>query len=461
MIRILLLLCTLAWPVTRTHQDLIDLVGRKGDITHLYDLYSRTGYLSAAEFGAVGNGAANDSAAIRAAIIATHEYRVDAGLSTATLYLPPGIYKACQVPIITGLRLVSSGRGGAILTCSDTVPAVISAVYSAGSFTSNLAATQSQVQNGTHSVENAALENLTIEHTGALGSSFSGAIQIVGAPTIEIMNVRGTMTSNNRNFLYLKYCWRARLQRLYVNRGGAAGGVGIFLDSECNAVKVDQPFVYGPWTYGIRSTNPNSVSIIEPNVETCSTGILLSGKSGRIIGGYLEGNIRSDIQIGVVGAAQAQNFLVQNVWHNPIPGVSKYAVALHNGKRGRVIMPFFEADYDTAFFYSASAGDGNVGNVIELATGSDASTVGIAALGLSGGRNLVKFMAEDHDDYRFQAQYRTSDNARVDRVISGIGAPEGAVPAPVGFIYVRADGGAGTTLYVKESGTGTLGWVAK
>jgi hypothetical protein len=40
MIRILLLLASLAWPVTRTHQELIDLVGRKGDITHLYDLYT-------------------------------------------------------------------------------------------------------------------------------------------------------------------------------------------------------------------------------------------------------------------------------------------------------------------------------------------------------------------------------------------------------------------------------------
>lgn len=42
----------------------------------------------------------------------------------------------------------------------------------------------------------------------------------------------------------------------------------------------------------------------------------------------------------------------------------------------------------------------------------------------------------------------------------GSGAPEGIVTAPVGTLYLRTDGGTGTTLYVKESGVGTVGWVA-
>lgn len=44
---------------------------------------------------------------------------------------------------------------------------------------------------------------------------------------------------------------------------------------------------------------------------------------------------------------------------------------------------------------------------------------------------------------------------------SGSGSPESAVTAPVGSIYTRTDGGASTTLYVKESGSGNTGWVAK
>lgn len=43
----------------------------------------------------------------------------------------------------------------------------------------------------------------------------------------------------------------------------------------------------------------------------------------------------------------------------------------------------------------------------------------------------------------------------------GSGDPDGAVTAPVGSIYIRTSGGSGTTLYVKESGTGSSGWVGK
>lgn len=43
----------------------------------------------------------------------------------------------------------------------------------------------------------------------------------------------------------------------------------------------------------------------------------------------------------------------------------------------------------------------------------------------------------------------------------GTGSPEGVLTAPVGSTYSRTDGGAGTTFYVKESGVGNTGWVAK
>lgn len=45
--------------------------------------------------------------------------------------------------------------------------------------------------------------------------------------------------------------------------------------------------------------------------------------------------------------------------------------------------------------------------------------------------------------------------------VVGTGSPETVVGAPVGSLYTRTDGGAGTTLYVKESGTGNTGWIAK
>lgn len=46
-------------------------------------------------------------------------------------------------------------------------------------------------------------------------------------------------------------------------------------------------------------------------------------------------------------------------------------------------------------------------------------------------------------------------------VFAGLGSPENVVTA-TRAIYIRLDGGAGTTLYVKESGAATnTGWVGK
>lgn len=45
--------------------------------------------------------------------------------------------------------------------------------------------------------------------------------------------------------------------------------------------------------------------------------------------------------------------------------------------------------------------------------------------------------------------------------LAGTGSPEGVHAAPVGSQFARTDGGAVTSLYIKESGTGNTGWVAK
>lgn len=47
------------------------------------------------------------------------------------------------------------------------------------------------------------------------------------------------------------------------------------------------------------------------------------------------------------------------------------------------------------------------------------------------------------------------------RVLAGAGSPETVVTAPVGSLYLRTNGGAGTCLYIKESGVLAVGWVAK
>lgn len=47
-------------------------------------------------------------------------------------------------------------------------------------------------------------------------------------------------------------------------------------------------------------------------------------------------------------------------------------------------------------------------------------------------------------------------------ILTGSGNPNGAVTASPPALWLRTDGGAGATLYVKETGSNTnTGWVAK
>ena len=84
---------------------------------------------------------------------------------------------------------------------------------------------------------------------------------------------------------------------------------------------------------------------------------------------------------------------------------------------------------------------GNNGTLSLAATTSSTSTT-TGALVVSGGAGIAGAV-----------------NSLYQRV--GSGAPEGVVTAPVGAVFHRTNGGAGTSFYVKESGTGNTGWVAK
>jgi hypothetical protein len=65
------------------------------------------------------------------------------------------------------------------------------------------------------------------------------------------------------------------------------------------------------------------------------------------------------------------------------------------------------------------------------------------------------------DDSLFVLVGRVYPGGTVAFTTQGTGDPEGVVTAPVGSVFLRTDGGAGTTFYVKESGTGNTGWAPK
>lgn len=85
-------------------------------------------------------------------------------------------------------------------------------------------------------------------------------------------------------------------------------------------------------------------------------------------------------------------------------------------------------------------------------------TAGSVLGGTDGNVSLLNPINGEVITYNASTQVWTDSGVRM---FSGTGSPEGVLTAPVGALYTRSDGGAGTTLYVKEAGVGNTGWVAK
>ena len=92
------------------------------------------------------------------------------------------------------------------------------------------------------------------------------------------------------------------------------------------------------------------------------------------------------------------------------------------------------------------------GNSIQVSLNSNGTSYQNLAIQASGGDLIVGSSSSSG------IRFRASGGAAI---FSGTGTPEAAVTAPIGSLFLRTDGGAGTTLYVKESGAGNTGWVGK
>lgn len=90
--------------------------------------------------------------------------------------------------------------------------------------------------------------------------------------------------------------------------------------------------------------------------------------------------------------------------------------------------------------------------IVTIPGTTDATTGGAGAITTAGGLYTSKgivagtFISPSASGVTWQA---------------GVGSPEGVITASIGSLWSRTDGGASTSFYVKESGSGNTGWVAK
>jgi hypothetical protein len=208
---------------------------------------------------------------------------------------------------------------------------------------------------------------------------------------------------------------------------------------------------------GLDSSNDNSVEIVGgghhsfvncffQNIETAKIGLNISGSAQfvSVIGGRFQGvgatsavvadattNVIRLIGVDVSGQVWTPDFSLAGTTSTIIGGQLLFA-------DGSAAAPAysFSSDPNTGIWHPAA-------DRVEVVTG--------------GARRML-FADDGRVILGTAGKFQMADGMYV---TSGTGTPEGVVTAGKGSLYLRSDGGAGTSMYIKESGTGNTGWVAK
>jgi len=122
---------------------------------------------------------------------------------------------------------------------------------------------------------------------------------------------------------------------------------------------------------------------------------------------------------------------------------------------GAQTLPTSSAAYAPSLAWASTGGFDNATNGIKYQVNG-----GYSVYLTYGGANAPAILVRSDASIGFSS---TTDPANTagPQWFAGSGSPESVITAPVGSLYSRTNGGAGTSFYVKESGSGNTGWVAK
>lgn len=335
------------------------------------------------DFGAVGDGTTDDTAAIQAAIDAAE------AVGGGQVHFPAGLYRIESGPLTVNLddgtceqiSLVGEGKHESRLL-----------LYASG--TENLL----EIDGWRTSARSFKVQDM--------GFSLASG---TGGDAIEVLNAS-----------------RGLIDECYIY--GFAAGAGIKFDAE-------------------NSKNCDLNKVTNTYVGACQDGIWndLSGTTATycdaqfITNCTLVSNTRYDIHSSNSGglAGKANAMLIGDTWIQSV-ATGTHGIYLTDDVTGvKVSNVNIDGSPSTqAITIGASCGYSLWANIVVDGTYSDSS--GLA---------------------QFSATYFSTSPPPT--TYFGSGTPEGSVTGAIGSIYMRTDGGASTSLYVKESGTGNTGWVAK
>jgi len=351
------------------------------------------GGISVKEYGAVGDGTTDDTAAIQAAIDA-------AELVHGTVVIPIGTYKFTTGLVIDrGIILQGMNRTGTVLKkYGNCVGITVNATSASGTDTGHVE-----------------LRCFTLESNGAPDASNGITIIEFREGIVDDVVVRG---QGNHGIEFRKHN-HAYFNNLRLERNTGDGLlVDASIDANANASvfsNIDSRTNTG-WGFNLEEGNENWCWGICSQYNTAG-GVRVNTAYGNVLFVYAEQNgvvpDDPDVQVVLTSLAKA------NTVHSIVPA----EVKTNNSYN----LVFQRTGSEDAIVGEGARFGRVITNTIDIASGYSIRNV-------TAGGATIRF---------------------------GTGSPEGVTTTPVGSLFLRTDGGANTTLYIKETGTGNTGWVAK
>jgi hypothetical protein len=459
----------LDWPDTATPiraQDL-DLLDRA-----VYDLRRTVFNVKDQEFGATGDGSTNDTAAIQAAISAA-----EAESRGGIVYLPTGVY-SIRSPLLVTKDNVEI-RGNQMGNPTDGTPPAALA------------------RGGTVLLLPSSFSG---EWAIRVGQPAASATRVLGMCHVSDLSIRGGAgLATGTGGIFLQTL-KTNVQRVLVNN---VTGDGIQIKSFASGGGFPTN-AYDNFLSQIQVETilaGNGVSFINSTDNLVQHSLVSDVRSGHCVYGN-DGGIDNHIQDCHIGGASASGIRGEHPWWtitgNRFHGCGDHTIYLSNGATNQlaflisdntIVGPISSAtdnSFDGIHVTASLAARGGIIGPHSFRTTSGSSRrfrYGIniastnvtnctvygpsAGYGTSAASEFGTAPISDSGTGTVIVGGRDANMRSFDKLSNGVmrltgtGTPEGAVTAPVGSTYHRSDGGAGTSFYVKESGAGNTGWVAK
>jgi hypothetical protein len=421
------------------------------------------------DFGAVGDGSVDDVAAITAAYAAANHveisygsYRINSNLTMskptlfragAAIIVSSGATLTIGADIIAGkYRLFNVEAGGNIVITNGAMSEIIPAWFGA-----NVWYGSSNAVYGTRAGENLlkltgpatanymtifgyrAAENMSVGLEGAFFGTFAGAALVDG-------------TSNTGlGYAALRGAETAPGSGVFTAMNGAAN-TGVGTATLQNATQADNNVAVG---FSACRTNltPNGNVIVGSSANRLGT----VGKENVMLGsgtGYSHGTTNTEL------FNYRNVFLGYNAASNATEGYLNVFVGALSGFYCTNPLSNTFCGYNTgplSALYSTVTKSICIGAVARTQA-DNTITIGNSITETVAGRIRIGASADQTSTMLGPKTLTIGDSAGAS-IFVGTGTPEAVVTATVGSLFLRTD--AATSLYVKQTGTGNTGWIAK